>query len=636
MVRFENLWGARVQGFPADSPFHRINSGDGEDGIATWHGLQPSRRKRFWRSALYAFMLFQPSNAVTVLADVLEDPALTPSRLFALESLSLVILRVFWSLRHQPDPLVQRVLGTLDRAIEPYDSGARHAETFPYAIFAIARHLGLEQLTSLWTSLSRRPDFLNYETGMQLVYMFAKFGDAKTGLAVLDTIPSANVSDLRTQFALIKLLRMDLHVENPYDLQLKTLNRFLERGLQPSIYVQNMAILNAMEAGDTQTGWDIYNLMKENGMRPNALTYRILLIGAADRETVSDIYRKALEDGIDTGHPPTATRFFMAWAKAPNLEGRMDTFEGLLPYYTATFDTSPLTELGMLRSPRYESDPDPPKRTPTIEAVGIMIIHFLRYEKFYINVDDVYHNYLRLVGERHPIVAPLAHNTATSDAFLMCFGRSALHLPTCMSIIADMTNATEPLASQRRYSVPLARPLGKKWFKPPTDDFYVAPPSVYTWNIMLHNFFRHRRLTAAEKVLQLMRTNGLTIGRVTWTTLINGYALMQDQRRVMNTLDEMKEAGFEHDEWTIRAVRHLADKKALLEYLEMAGSDTPEETRERDEHIRQGMEDILDGDSGQWEREDGTLEDGGDERRGAVDEHLYSGDYGGDQYRGDG
>ena len=627
--RFERLWAIRSPSFPSDSPFSLENVDYKEDGMAIWQGLQAKDRQKFWRPALYNFMLFQPWNAVTMIADTLENPNVKLSKWLAMESLCLIILRLFESSTRQPDVLVEKVLDTFKRALEMYERGPRGSESFPYATFAFAKHLDLEQLTTLWTSLSRRPEYLNYKTTMKLVYMFAQFGDAKTGLEVLGTIHPANISDLRTQYALIKLLRMDLHVENPYDFQLKALNRFLEGGLQPSIHVQNMAILNAMEACDNQTAWAVYDLMRENGMRPNALTYRILLIGASDREMVTDVYRKAIQDGIDTTHPPTATRFFMAWAKALNPEGKVDTFEDLLPYYTATFDAGPLRELGMLLGSSYEEDPDNPKQTPTIEVVGIMIIHFLRYEKFYVNADTVYRNYLRLVGERHPIVAPLAHNTATSDAFLMCFGRSTLHLPTCVSIIADMTNPAESPAPQPRYDGPLAKALGKKWYNPPTDDFYVAPPSVYTWSIMLYNFFRHQRLDAAEKVVQLMQTNGLTPTRVTWTTLLQGYALMQDQRKVMKTLDEMKEAGFEHDEWTVRAMSHLENKKALLEYLDKNGNGTPEEWKDGEEHYSEEMEEILDGDSGPWEGEgDRERNDVDNKRRGVVDEYLYGGDLG--------
>ena len=593
-----------------DSPFRLDNAQCRNDGITGWHRLQPEDRRRYWRSVLQALMIYQPSDAIIVLADVFEDPAIPLFQGFVLESLSLIILRLFWSQRRQPGALVEKTLLILDKALEMHKKGPRCSDSFPYAVFAIARHLDLDQLTTLWTSLSHRPDYLTYKTAMELVYLFAKFGDPKTGLAVLDTIPLANISDLRTQYALIKLLRMDLHVQNPYDFQLKALNRFLEKGLQPSIYVQNMAILNAMEAGDTQTGWDVYNLMKENGMRPNEKTYRILLGAAHDRETVTGIYQKALEDGIDTRLPRTATRFFMAWAMTPNSDGGMDTFESLLPYYTATFDPSPLRELGMLQGSAHVPDPNSPSYTPTIEAVAIMIIHFLRHEKFYVSVDTVYRNFLRLVGERHPIVAPLVHNTATANAFLMSFGRSSLHLPTCVSIIADMTNPPKPSESQPSNKQPLAKALGKTWYNPPTNDFFVAPPDFRTWNIMLHNFFVHRRLTAAEKVLQLMRQNGIEISKVTWDTLINGYAHMQEERKVIRILDEMQEAGMEHDARTIRAMGHLVNKRILLEYLEKSGKGVQREWTEDEKKYGEDMEEALDGGVGHWSREGGEVGNG--------------------------
>ena len=613
-LRFEKHWGLR---FRRAGKSKYDDARRGNDGLANSHQYGLEDRKRNRLIMLHNLTLYHPSAAITLLADILEDPAIKLFQRFFLESLSLIILRLFWSQRQQPTALVEKTLHTLAQTLEMNEKGPRKAHSFPYAIFAIARHLDLGQLTNLWASLSHRPDYLTYKTAMELVYLFAKFGDPNTGLAVLDTIPLVNISDLRTQYALIKLLRMDLRVRNPYDLRLKVLNRYLERGLQPSIYVQNMAILNAMEAGDTQTGWDIYNLMKENGMRPNEKTYRILLIAANDRTTVIDIYRKALEDGIDTRLPRTATRFFMAWAMTPNPDGNMDTFESLLPYYTATFDPSPLRELGMLQGSAHVPDPNSPNYTPTIEAVAIMIIHFLRHKNSYTSVDTVYRNFLRLIHERHPIVAPLAHNTATANAFLMSFGRSSLYLPTCVSIIADMTNPPKPSESQPTYQQPLAKALGKTWYNPSTDDFFVAPPDHRTWNIMLHNFFVHRRLTAAEKVLQLMRKNGIEITKVTWDTLINGYAHMQDSQRVVRTLDEMQAAGVEHDERTIKAMGHLVNKKMLLEYLEKNGKDVQREWTDSEEEYREDMEEALDGEVDQWGRE-------GHEQKGSTaGEKLY-------------
>jgi len=102
----------------------------------------------------------------------------------------------------------------------------------------------------------------------------------------------------------------------------------------------------------------------------------------------------------------------------------------------------------------------------------------------------------------------------------------------------------------------------------------VPQPDIGTWSILLHAFMGHRQNRAAERVLELMVARGLEPNMVTWNSLAQGYAKMQDVSMAADAIDRMEKAGFEADEITIKGLAWIQDRRALVEAMRANGQST--------------------------------------------------------------
>lgn len=100
----------------------------------------------------------------------------------------------------------------------------------------------------------------------------------------------------------------------------------------------------------------------------------------------------------------------------------------------------------------------------------------------------------------------------------------------------------------------------------------VAKPSVQTWSIVAHSYFRNGQRAAAEKIMQMMREQGITPDQVTWNTIISGYAGMQDAFAAVEAMKNMEQARFEVDSYTLKALTRIRDRNQLLDALRKAAA----------------------------------------------------------------
>ena len=83
----------------------------------------------------------------------------------------------------------------------------------------------------------------------------------------------------------------------------------------------------------------------------------------------------------------------------------------------------------------------------------------------------------------------------------------------------------------------------------------------------MQGFVLHKQPAAAEKVLGLMQRRGLKPSTVTWNSIINAYALVQDVRGLMDAMMKREKSGFGVDKYTRRALKRFENKEELVKML---------------------------------------------------------------------
>lgn len=92
-------------------------------------------------------------------------------------------------------------------------------------------------------------------------------------------------------------------------------------------------------------------------------------------------------------------------------------------------------------------------------------------------------------------------------------------------------------------------------------------PSVRTWSILLKAFMDQKQPRAAEKVLKLMRRQGIAPNLVTWNKLVTGYARMQDIPNTVNAISRLEDEGWEADPFTMSGLGRIVNREALWQAL---------------------------------------------------------------------
>ena len=103
-------------------------------------------------------------------------------------------------------------------------------------------------------------------------------------------------------------------------------------------------------------------------------------------------------------------------------------------------------------------------------------------------------------------------------------------------------------------------------------DVVVVPahpsPSLYTFNIIIHGLLSAFEKDLAEQLLQVMGEQAIEPNLVTWNTLIQGYASMQDVSSTVASLQQLESAGHKPDHFTFKAFGMLRNQEKALQMME--------------------------------------------------------------------
>lgn len=525
--------------------------------IKAWMMFQRPNREIHWHGMMLWALQNSPRRALKLLDASVTTPALRPSR-HIVEDCITYLCHFYLAGGKQPDPLkIDTLLRIICNFAEVTVPIPGHDFTLnQHAVFWLLTHCDDHQVEILFETLRRQNMKIHMNTLLHFLERFINMGRISLPLEILRSlvISGCDVSTSNVQSGCVHLLRGSFPVQHRYNIQSSILTQMLEIGIRPKIHMYNVIILNAIEAADYQTAWDMYKVARENGLEPDAFTYSIMMKGAKqnlDTELVEHIIRDAEEDGNLPRDERLVRDVLDALFASELVKSQMSVFKALLPIYTRYCDIGPLRDLGLvLDSVDTPSGLKHEVQPPSSWTVGLMII---AYTKQYQDSDLLIHRYMRyhtLLEENHPIIAPTAQLDYISNAFIMALGRSRQSLESCVLVIKHML---EPLKE-----VNGVKPAIK------------AIPTVQTWTILAQAYLRHGQKLAAEKVIKMMEARGMAPNDITWNIIIRGYSQLQDIDNAVEAVKGMETAGFEVNAYTMKALGWVKDRALMLEALKKA------------------------------------------------------------------
>ena len=380
-----------------------------------------------------------------------------------------------------------------------------------------------------------------------------------------------HINSDKFQSTCVRLLRLRPEVWNWYHIHQNMLGQILNTGIRPNITLVNVMLFAAFEAKDYQTAWQMFKIAKENGLQPNHYTYSIVINGAKHEGNGTELeaaIQSARDDGIlfESAHVACDVlhaTFLYEFRRTSR------PFDLLLRIYSMVFTNSLLIELGML-PPDYKPPelthfsttgrPPVPLLEPSPRAITHMIFAYLIQSKSLpLKALNLYHAYTSMVAANHPTIATLIETEHISSAFVKAIGHHSRTLPFCTTIVENMLSPPPD------------------W---PTAEHPPAPPNVVTWSTLLAAFIFRGQKVAAQRVLEMMRERSMTPNKVSWNSMVSGYSGMQDVERAVGAVVMMEKEGWGIDEWTLKGLGRIVDKRRLMQELQKATGRNVEELAE--------------------------------------------------------
>jgi len=421
----------------------------------------------------------------------------------------------------------------------------------------------VDDVTSAYTSLDSLRDensgthgeainACNREKKLDAAYYRTKQGkmtDTGETLELMRAILLAgqDIEDVRVLKMASLLLRHSKGAEGQYDDSSTIVAALSDMGVRLNLTMFNVLMLNAAEMRDPATAWRIYDLIFENGVRPDAYTNVILL--SMCRETNDKASYRALYRGIKPEQrqlPPRLATEIMLCRYHFNAR---ENLTHVLSFYELHFDLEPLRVLGIV-TPEEERilvtrqrNENNIKMQPSAEALNMIIRIYARRTQTQRSIRRVYSAFQELVIKHHPTISPLVSTTQAYNEFLKAMCRTPGTVMTWREIIGDMK-----------------RPL-------PDLEGNQAAPDLQTWNIILNSCMRCGLYTEARKVWNTIRVEGHKPNAISWNTRLDGFSKKQHIAAVADTLKRMLAAGIEPDEVTAKALDRIKHKQLLCKEI---------------------------------------------------------------------
>lgn len=513
--------------------------------------LEDDDANRLWRNVMLWCLKYRKRQALLLLLATLEGRKYRPPRYVVFDSLKFLARHFLFKVSN-PNPIA---VATIWRLTCKFIDGAHDQEqnfTVPQQlIYNVLQHSDDSRVLSFFWLLGLNKAVLEANTMLHFLDRFLEMGRINLSMRLLGTIINTGYDPNydRVQMACVKLLRARFDTPEEYSIRTKILTLILEMGIRPSLPMFNTVLLNAGEGGDFANAWQIYGLAGENDLRPNSVTYIVLLKGAVLSGEVSNI-DSVLHEIQSNGEVLKDLRLLSVVLNAISLKSPGDEFGAMLDFYKQHCDIRPLHDLSLLG--------DQAQALLAANCYGVwpdhcilkqMITAYLKLHQGSHGLIHTYNRYYQHVKEHHPLIASLAQGDEVPNAFILAFGKNPSTLHHCITVIKHMLE----LSSQPQTT---------------SDTITYAAPTVQTWSILAGAYFHNSQRRAAEKVLDMMRERGLEFDKVTWNILIGNLAGLQDAQATADAVKGMEAAGFEMDAYTVKGLGKLRTQDRLIIALE--------------------------------------------------------------------
>lgn len=516
---------------------------------------------------------------------------------------------------HRP-PAAQKLAQMAIKILATRNEGSVHFSQF--TIRSILVDLPTDAVESWYSQLLNAGCALHPFTEVRFAARLAKSSPTKALSAqMLVRLREANLLDINApkaarivttilSFSKEDLANLDRNSATPADL----FRDLHGAGLIPNVITYTTIIRGLCLRGDLSTALDVFEVMQQHGVQPNEWTYAILLHGCRMRNdwtALADIAVQACHANI---------RGNVVWNEVLHaiytcslrqlVEGRprRALLYSMNSFYSRIFDATPvkpfitgrLAEMGEhvgqqqwfpepLRRINAEIPSLSPQelRSPGSNTLSILLLSIIRSLPMPYDVVVFYSQYRQMLRQGHPIAKLMVQEKGSfvHDIVLRNLIKWPRTLRVALDILRDMMR--DVVRDPETTGTKAPSKDGADFLQKPGEDRIPEiqssseprrppvphpAPSIYTWTILVHGFMKAKQPQDAEYIITLMRNNGIKPNRVTWNTLVAGYAKMQMIPEAVNAMRRLEAEGHEADDWTMRAFSYIGNKAKAIELME--------------------------------------------------------------------
>jgi pentatricopeptide repeat protein len=588
---------------------------------ASWVMIPEAQRNRLWPELMCTVLDKYPNTALKVLSATYTAPY--PPNYALSDCIDYIISHY---LRNKEPPQPGDILKLYDVVIYMLQNGPPgHFRLGQTSIYSLVTNLEQAQVKTLYGVLDEVDHPLHQNTLMQFTYRLSNSGETDLAFKILKRIgyEGGDFKSPKMSSLCANLLERTGRVSSTSISDSQMFEFMLGCGMKPNLIIYNILLQNSFESGDHETGWQIYDMMMENGIKADEYTYSILLNDSKlrmDHSALRRVVDMIKGSGLKNAHIGTDVlhAIFLLHEQgnsslpSDQRQRPQTSFERMLQVYCEYFDPQPLSQIipyfrtrfGHL-IPRHSSAPVS-AMVPAPPTLVVMLTGLLK-ESTPQSIINHYHWFRHLVSTGNIAISGLMQSTHVYNLFIMAFGQSMETLDWCPRIVGDMVSsaktvsagrdATNNASSKRHVALPgqtvpnkgnesslsdMGRSSSVASIKetlpnnaasehsthPGSSSSHDGPlPDVYTWSILLHIFISHRQGRAAEKVLAMMESRGVTPNQVTWNSLAVGYARLQNIGMTVDVISRLEKAGFQTDDITMKGMSMIQNRRALIEAM---------------------------------------------------------------------
>jgi pentatricopeptide repeat protein len=583
-----------------------LKEGDVESMRRVWLHYAQEQRKLRWPDVILYALIEAPEKAALLLAATFER-ANAPK--FAITDAFQLLIRELPSFDRsvQPEQAAQvcsAILSILDSCADDPVSLKQDS------IYRLLDNLDGPNLETLYKGLQRHQQELTVNTCLQFVSRLAKAGAQKgAALDILERLASRDGFDINGAVGAsvcTSILATDVERLSTYDVN--AFERLLSLGMAPNIIHWTTVMHRLCLNNDLDAALGILSTLLRHQYEPQPHLWSVLLNGAkkANRmDALQEIFfhadsksvqGAAIYDDLIHAISQAATVDAQNQGSGTLQAGIIPTFIPVLRLYLKFFEPEPLQRLisrdlssmasrglreglghdtaiasrwpsyGLALSilHRLEERDERQLVRPTEYTLGLMGALYVRSLHSPQAVLKFYLGFRQLLEDRDPAIMPLLENqwTMVHDAIirrLLATRETANH---GLHIFADMVRpALEKSVSSTGAGLIASAPESAPASLHP-------PPSIFTFNTLIAHFLHkppepgaQPNFEEAKRMIAFMRNHyDLAPDLVTYNTMLAGYAAAQRPEGVLATLDQLKAAGLEADEYTSKAFAMLNDQ----------------------------------------------------------------------------